>query len=284
MTNRKALNPSGDDCKGALPLTTFQELCPLITATSLNLPKDLPFEKWLEIGKALARVESGVQWYVGDWWAFGKHEYGKRYWAAKHLSVDAHTCENYAGVCRAFRETSRRREGLSFGHHQAVAAEAQKRADELLDWCLAQEPGGKRRSISDLRFRVSRLRQQDIPPEERERASRAALDAAKRDLGFAMRDFYAIHQHPLFEPRAQLAKPEVELDTSPGGGPVPDELRNLQPEPPVQPDHVAIAWAAIAKLSPDEVEKWVATASSKELEEIRATLEALLARLRCRAA
>jgi hypothetical protein len=163
-----------------------------------------------------------------------------------------------------------RRETLSFGHHAEVASLPQEEADGLLDWCEENaEANGRPRTRSELRDKVKIARPRPLLTVE----YRGPL-LPRSEPGTPPRLIYP------FEPRAQPAKPEVELDRSPGGGPVPEELRDLRPEPPVQPDHVAIAWAAIAKLSPDEVEKWVATASSKELEELRATLEALLARLR----
>jgi hypothetical protein len=44
---------------------------------------------------------------------------------------------------------------------------------------------------------------------------------------------------------------DVALDTSPGGGLAPDELRNLQVEP-IAIDRVAIVRAALAKVTPEE--------------------------------
>jgi hypothetical protein len=43
---------------------------------------------------------------------------------------------NYRRVARAFKETSRRRELLSFRHHTEVAALKPEDADRLLDWYL----------------------------------------------------------------------------------------------------------------------------------------------------
>jgi hypothetical protein len=127
-------------------------LCPEATWVSLNLPSALPFTQWQEIGQALAHVSGALAWWIGDWWAFGEHAYGERYKAAKeHLPLNVHSCENYASVARAFKETSRRREVLPFSHHQIVAALDPARADELLAWCA--EPvatGGKPRSTRAL--------------------------------------------------------------------------------------------------------------------------------------
>lgn len=44
----------------------------------LHLPDNLPFEQWRIYGIELTKIEKGVQWWIGDWWAFGSHKYGER--------------------------------------------------------------------------------------------------------------------------------------------------------------------------------------------------------------
>jgi hypothetical protein len=138
------------------PLAAVTALCPRLTATSLNLPADLPFDRWRAIGQALAHAAGHLQWWIADWWAFGQHRYGERYQTAEeHLPFSAHTCETYASVARAFAETSRRLEVLTFTHHQLVAGRDPAQADELLAWCA--EPvatGGKPRSTRALTARL----------------------------------------------------------------------------------------------------------------------------------
>jgi hypothetical protein len=51
----------------------------------------------------------------------------------QRIDFEPHTVANYANVCRAFSTTSRRRDVLSFGHHEAVAALPAREADKLLD-------------------------------------------------------------------------------------------------------------------------------------------------------
>jgi hypothetical protein len=134
---------------------SLRELCPQLTPTSLNLPAELPFDRWQEIGHVLAYGAGRLQWWIADWWAFGDHKYGERYQTAAALPFNAHTCETYASVARAFKETSRRLEVLSFSHHQLVAALDRARADALLKWCA--EPvaaGGKPRSTRELQARL----------------------------------------------------------------------------------------------------------------------------------
>lgn len=110
------------------------------TRTSLTLPTDLPFDDWLACGQLLAEVDGAVQWWIGDWWAFGDKSYGMR--KAHVESEDWHgpafqTCANAATVCRAF-ETSRRREVLTFSHHIEVAGLPIGEADYWLDEAEAE--------------------------------------------------------------------------------------------------------------------------------------------------
>lgn len=87
-------------------------------------PDDLQFDDWMKIGTSLQRVEGSVQWWLGDWWAFGEHTYGTRAEAARSgriRNLAFGTLANYAVVSRAFAQTSRRREVLPFSHHAEVA-------------------------------------------------------------------------------------------------------------------------------------------------------------------
>jgi hypothetical protein len=66
-------------------------------------------------------------------------------------------------VSRAFKETSRRREVLTFTHHELVAGLDPARADALLAWC--EEPiaaGGKRRSTRELRTLLLQLGEKKV--------------------------------------------------------------------------------------------------------------------------
>jgi N6-adenosine-specific RNA methylase IME4 len=118
-----------------------------LTATSWTPPKDMTLEQWLALGKRLVSAEKNVQWVLGAWWIYGcKREYGDGRALAEQVGIDYGTIFNYASVVRAF-EISRRRENLSFGHHQAVAALPASQQDQWL----------KRAERDDLS--VARLRQ-----------------------------------------------------------------------------------------------------------------------------
>jgi hypothetical protein len=93
------------------------------TPRSLDLPPDLPFEEWQQIGERLCHGQKVINWWIGDWWNSGQHRYGERARLAAEgiFGREFQTLQNIGSVCRAF-DTSRRREALSFTHHAEVAA------------------------------------------------------------------------------------------------------------------------------------------------------------------
>ena len=115
--------------------TANQILSPLdlpgqITATSWKLPRSLDEVDWIRCGQFLCRVEGAVQWWIGDWWAYGsEREYGDGVELAQRVGGNYGTLRNYAFVCNNF-ELSRRRDNLSFGHHQAVCGLSSRREQD----------------------------------------------------------------------------------------------------------------------------------------------------------
>ncbi len=90
--------------------------------TGLQLPRQLSFDRWLQIGKQLTVVVDTSTWWLGDWLAYGQDNYGDHYKdAIERTSLDYQTLRNYAWVARRF-SPSRRRDKLSFAHHAEVAA------------------------------------------------------------------------------------------------------------------------------------------------------------------
>ena len=120
----------------------------VVSGRGLQLPRGLPFERWLGIGRQLCAVSTSAAWCLGDWLAFGERAYAGRYRRAVELtSLDYQTLRNYAWVARRF-ELSRRRDALSFGHHAEVAALAEAEQDFWL------------RKAEEHRWPVKRLRRE----------------------------------------------------------------------------------------------------------------------------
>jgi hypothetical protein len=93
-----------------------------IPRNGLQLPRRLPFDAWLEVGRRLAAVVNSSAWCLGDWLIYGEIFFTGRYReAVERTSLDYQTLRNYAWVARKI-PFSRRRETLSFGHHAEVAA------------------------------------------------------------------------------------------------------------------------------------------------------------------
>ena len=100
---------------------------------SLSIPDETSFEDWQAIGRRLFARERVINWWIGDWWAFGEHRYGERAKMAAEgiFGASFGTLANYGSVARSF-ETSRRRELVSFTHHAEVAALPPAEADAML--------------------------------------------------------------------------------------------------------------------------------------------------------
>ena len=127
-----------------------------------QLPQDLTEAEWRQAGEMLGKVERSVTWWLGDWWAFGEARYGERKAVVEADGWEGpafKTCANAASVCESFKETSRRREHLSFSHHAEVAALPRDEADAVLSWAEQPVAGtGKLRSVREVRAKVAQRR------------------------------------------------------------------------------------------------------------------------------
>ena len=45
---------------------------------SLDLPEGMQFSEWQDCGVKLCAMAKGINWWIGDWWAYGSHRYGER--------------------------------------------------------------------------------------------------------------------------------------------------------------------------------------------------------------
>lgn len=87
-----------------------------------------------------------INWWIGDWWAYGSHRYGERARAAAEgtFGREFSTLVHAASVSRAF-ETGRRRPLLSFSHYREVASLPAEEADALL--AKTEAEGGSTRDL-----------------------------------------------------------------------------------------------------------------------------------------
>jgi hypothetical protein len=125
--------------------------------TSLVLPEDLDKEAWLSVGRSLREISSGFMWWLGDWIRFANEKWGEKYDAAISLGFAYQTALNAVSVAKKF-EFSRRRENLSWGHHEAVAYLEEPFADAFLDDAIAHQWSQKelRKQVADFRVKDSK--------------------------------------------------------------------------------------------------------------------------------
>lgn len=119
------------------------------TKLELRMPEgEMPYAEWVELGRHLAQAVNSSAWWIGDWLAFGEHEYGgERYReGVVATGLDYQTLRNYKSVADRF-PVSRRRDTLSFAHHEAVVALP---TDEQEHWLnLAEHERLSRQQLRD---------------------------------------------------------------------------------------------------------------------------------------
>ena len=127
---------------------------PLLSRGGLDLPDNLTFEQWAAIGSTLKNAQQSLMWDLGDWLLYGQNKkWGEKYdRAVEATGYDYGTLRNAKSVAKRF-PLSRRRDKLTFAHHQEVASLADKDAERLLD-----EAEAEHLSRNDLRVRVAQIK------------------------------------------------------------------------------------------------------------------------------
>jgi hypothetical protein len=94
----------------------------LLTPSHLVIPKEATQEQFLKVGEILFALEGSIQWLIGDWLVGIDIRYGRTYDEMSQVfDRSEKTLQNWKSVA-ARVEPSRRRESLSFGHHEAIAS------------------------------------------------------------------------------------------------------------------------------------------------------------------
>lgn len=101
------------------------------TVVSYTPKAGLSFVKWQEAGVMLGAVSRSMQWWVADWVLWGEDTYGEKYTQALEATgKDEKTLLVWTRVAKAV-PVERRREELTFSHHEAVSG---LDADEQSYW------------------------------------------------------------------------------------------------------------------------------------------------------
>jgi hypothetical protein len=107
-----------------------------LSTTGLTMADSVTEGEWEVIGQKLQFNHNRAQWWLADWMWEGDYRFGNVYDAAEQITgYDRAYLQNLASVSGRF---SRRRENLSFGHHQAVAAFDEAQRERWLDLAEAE--------------------------------------------------------------------------------------------------------------------------------------------------
>lgn len=142
-----------------------QQFSATVTNTALSLPEELSYEHWLEYGKGLDRMQKAVMWWLGDWWAFGEHQYGDLVRAAEESDWSAETIRAAAWVANKV-EPVRRLTVLTWQHHMEVAALGAEEQDEFLSrWAAIASETGKPPTVKAARAEVTTYKRNKNRPQ-----------------------------------------------------------------------------------------------------------------------
>jgi hypothetical protein len=148
-----------------------------VTLVAWSPNRDLDLPEWAAAGRRLGAMSRCSQWTIGDWVRYGHARFGERYApAARITGYDVQTLMNMVHVASRF-DVSRRRENLSWSHHETVAALDVEQQEYWLDHAAAEKL-----SIADLRLELrsarrkqARIQRQDDSHTSEEQGSSTAL-------------------------------------------------------------------------------------------------------------
>ena len=105
----------------------------VVEGTEIRINENATIEDWKLFGKSIKKTESGIQWILGAWW-----NYGHKKWSSdaeeiiKELGYSRNTLKKNGYIYNAVTSL-RRRNSLSFRHHEDVAALSPEKQDHYLD-------------------------------------------------------------------------------------------------------------------------------------------------------
>jgi hypothetical protein len=144
------------------PATRASHKPAMLTAVAWVPERDMDIGEWSHAGQQLGVMNRCSPWWLGDWIRYGNTRFGEKYSLAAKITVyDPQTLMNMVYVASHFDEISRRREILSWSHHEAVASLDPEMQDHWLDEAIKQKM-----SVADIRLELrSRQRGRRDAPE-----------------------------------------------------------------------------------------------------------------------
>ncbi|MGH6693145.1 MAG: hypothetical protein ACREF4_20960 [Gammaproteobacteria bacterium] len=135
------------------------------TEEALHLPAGISFVAWCGVGVELVRIEKGIQWWLGDWWNFGENKFGEEaYQAIRETGYESETIRKFAYVADRVPEV-RRRLGVPWSYHDAVASLDADDQDEILDQVQAAAERGEPMNVHHVRSKAKNRRAQNGEPD-----------------------------------------------------------------------------------------------------------------------
>lgn len=118
---------------GGLEILASLERLGAATATSLELPADMTYERYEALLAVLGRAHRTLTWVIADAINEGERRYGEKYaQAVELLNMTPETLMNYASIARKVPR-ERRRVGVPFSVHALVAPLEPKQQELWLD-------------------------------------------------------------------------------------------------------------------------------------------------------
>lgn len=94
---------------------------------------NISFEQWEHCGEWIKRANGSVHFWLGDWLNYGEKKWGEKYsQVLEDTGIDYGVLRNDAYVAGKV-DLSRRRDNLSFAHHQDIADLRPEEQEKLLD-------------------------------------------------------------------------------------------------------------------------------------------------------
>ncbi len=145
MSAHSTVNQVAPEISGRRPAQPSSGLTPV----AWTPPREIDLAEWTAVGRRLGTMGRCGQWGLGDWIRYGNAKFGERYTrAARITGYDVQTLMNMVYVATRF-EISRRRETLSWSHHETLASLEPDEQEHWLDRAATE-----RLSISDLRVEL----------------------------------------------------------------------------------------------------------------------------------
>ncbi len=124
-----------------------------VTPVAWVVDGDLEIGEWVAAGRKFGVMGRCSNWWLGDWIRYGNTKFGERYARAAVITgYDSQSLMNMVWVASRF-EFSRRRENLTWSHHEAVAPLEEDEQEKWLGHAIEE-----RLSVADLRLEIRTAR------------------------------------------------------------------------------------------------------------------------------